>query len=72
MFYKRIDADAVALSEKISLRMKDLNQREWDFLNCAYDKETETQQMLIKALRDIGVAYGENQKAVNVQYKTLW
>ncbi|GHU68881.1 hypothetical protein FACS189413_06740 [Bacteroidia bacterium] len=66
------DADAVALSDKISLRMKELNQREWDFLNRAYDKETETQQTLIRALRDIGVAFGENQQPVDVIYKTLW
>lgn len=57
-----------ALAKKISKRIKEIDNREWDF---KYDSEIGLKRDLIQAVRDIGVAWGEGQPK-NVTYKTLW
>jgi hypothetical protein len=64
----RCSDEAIALSEQIGKRIKEIDQRTWDF---KYDKEITLRQDIIKAQRDIGVAYGEHQPQ-NITYKTFW
>ena len=60
--------EAKALADKIAKRINEVDKREWNF---KYDKEIGLQRDMIKAYRDIGVAYGTHQ-AQNVTYKSLW
>lgn len=46
-----------SLYNKISARVKDLSDREWNYAL----KVLETKEMAIKAARDVGVAYGKGQ-----------
>jgi len=56
------------LANKISKRIYEVDKREWKF---KVDTEIGLQKDLIKAYRDIGVAYGNGQ-AKTIQYKSLW
>ncbi|MDR2138890.1 MAG: hypothetical protein LBP50_05020 [Tannerella sp.] len=61
--------EALALSEKIGKRIKEVDRREWNF---HYEKEIGLQKSIINAYRDIAVAYAKNQPKRTVIYKTLW
>ena len=58
---------AKALSNKIAAKVKQIDDREWKYI--VKDQQQESER--IKAIRDIGVAYGKGPKS-NVTYKTLW
>ncbi|MBI5540093.1 MAG: hypothetical protein HY951_08545 [Bacteroidia bacterium] len=60
--------ESKALSDKIAKRIKEVDKREWDF---KYDKEIGLERDMIKAYRDVGVAYGNGQPQ-NVTYKSFW
>lgn len=60
--------DIKALSSKIEKRIKEVDGREWKFV---YDYNIGLTRDLIKAYRDVGVAYGNGQPK-NVMYKSLW
>jgi hypothetical protein len=60
-------AEAQNLSKQIAKRIKELDQREWDFKMKQQQDNVDIQKATIKAARDIGVAYGNNQPQ-NVQY----
>lgn len=65
--------DAVILGDKIAKRIKEIDQREWDFMLKQQQDQVDIEKAYIKAARDIGVAYGENQP--DVIYETsiiLW
>ena len=68
-----IDPDAAcfpqvkALSNKIAAKVKQIDDREWKYTLKEQAQESER----IKAIRDIGVAYGKGPKS-NVTYKSLW
>ena len=53
--------DAQKLTAEIASRIKELDQREWDFELKQQQDDVDLQKATIKAARDIGVAYGENQ-----------
>ena len=57
-----------ALSEKIAKRILEVDKREW---NLKFEKEVGLKRDMIKAYRDVGVAYGTHQPQ-NVTYKSLW
>lgn len=60
---------AVELRNAIAKRLKDLEQREWDFKL----KEQQQKSDVIKAVRDIGVAFGNGQpKNVTYNVKGWW
>lgn len=61
--------DAVALSDKIAKRIKEIDQREWNFMLKQQQDAVDIEKATIKAARDIGVAYGENQP--DVVYETV-
>ena len=58
---------AKALSNKIAAKVKQIDAREWKYVM----KEQQQESERIKAIRDIGVAYGNGQPK-NVTYKSLW
>jgi len=60
--------ESKALSDKIAKRIKEVDKREWDF---KYDQEIGLERDMIKAYRDVGVAWGNGQPQ-NVTYKSLW
>lgn len=65
--------DAALLSDKIAKRVKELDQREWNFMLKQQQDSVDIEKEYIRAARDIGVAYGENQP--DVIYETtliLW
>jgi hypothetical protein len=56
--------EAIKLSDEIANRIKELDQREWDFKLKEQQDAVDLEKASIKATRDIGVAYGENQQPV--------
>lgn len=56
--------DAVALSDKIAKRIKEIDQREWNFMLKQQQDSVDIEKATINAARDIGVAYGENQPSI--------
>ena len=64
--------NAQELRNKISKRIQEIDQREWNY---KWEKEIGITKDLIKAYRDIGVAWGENQpQTINTTttYNVLW
>lgn len=60
--------DIKPLTDKISKRVFEVDKREWNF---KVDQEIGLERDRIKAIRDIGVAYGNGQPKT-VIYKSLW
>jgi hypothetical protein len=60
--------DAVALSDKIAKRMKEIDKREWNFMLKNQQDEVDIEKASIRAARDIGVAFGENQQPTNITW----
>lgn len=60
--------DMKILSAKIEKRIKEVDGREWQYV---YDYNIGLTRDMIKAYRDVGVAYGNGQPK-NVTYKSLW
>lgn len=63
---------AMALSEKIAKRIKEVDQREWNFLLKVQQDNVDVQKLRIRAMRDIGVAYGSNQPRVIYNIRGWW
>lgn len=61
-------AEGRALSDKIAKRIKEIDQREWAFQMKQQQDEVDIRKAEIKAARDIGVAYGENQPKTITTY----
>jgi len=66
--------DAYALSERIAKRIYELDKREWRFALKQWQDVVDIEKLRIKAARDIGVAYGNNQprNIYNVQLIRGW
>jgi hypothetical protein len=60
--------DAQILNEKIAKRIKELDQREWDFMLKQQNDETEIQKMQIKGATDIAIAKAKNQPKTIIKY----
>ena len=72
-----IDPDSRCYGESRSLIskmeqkvLKDEN-RDWSFMEKVYENEVMLESLRIKAFRDVGVAYGENQQPTYV-YDVMW
>ncbi len=61
--------DAQALIAEMGQRIKELDKREWNFKLKQQQDGVDIQKATIKAARDIGVAYGNNQP--DVRYETV-
>lgn len=59
--------DVKALSDRVGKRVLELDSREWNF---NYEKHIGLQKDMIKAYRDVGVAYGNNQPQ-NMTYNII-
>tara|TARA_B110000285_G_scaffold160922_1_gene179754 strand:+ start:4284 stop:5258 length:975 start_codon:yes stop_codon:yes gene_type:complete len=65
--------DAQAFTAQIAKRIKALDQREWNFKLKEQQDDVNATQARIKAARDIGVAYGNNQpKSITYNYRSWW
>ena len=53
--------DALDLSDRIAKRVRELDQREWNFEMKKYQDNVDSRNAIIKAARDVGVAFGNNQ-----------
>lgn len=60
--------DAKALSDKIGKRVLEIDKREWNY---KMELDVNLKRDMIKAIRDIGVAYGNGQPKT-VVYKSFW
>lgn len=60
--------EAQALSDKIAKRMKEIDQREWNLKLKEQQDNVDITKARIKAARDIGVAYGNNQPKTITTY----
>ncbi|MCI7429731.1 MAG: hypothetical protein MSS84_02460 [Bacteroidales bacterium] len=65
-------AEAIAVNNEIAKRIKEIDQREWDFALKQQQDEVDIQKANIKAMRDIGVAFGENQQPITYNIRTWW
>ena len=54
--------EATKLGTEIAKRVKELDKREWDFMVKQHNDEVDIQKAQIKAMRDVGVAYGNHQQ----------
>lgn len=63
-------AGAESLNADMAKRVKELDKREWDFMLKQQQDEVDLEKASIKAIRDIGVAYGENQQPTT--YNVVW
>ncbi|MCF8463542.1 MAG: hypothetical protein K9G41_01770 [Flavobacteriales bacterium] len=64
---------AGALSKTIAARVKELDQREWNFKLKEQQDEVNIRKATIAAARDVGVAYGNNQpKSVTYNVSGWW
>jgi len=53
-------------------RVKELDQREWNFMLKQQQDQVDLEKASIKAVRDIGVAYGTHQQPVTYNIRTWW
>lgn len=64
---------AEKLTNEIAKRMKELDQREWDFKLKEQQDKVDLRDAQINAAKEIGVAYGKNQpKDATYNYKGWW
>ena len=63
-------AGAESLNAEMAKRVKELDKREWDFQLKQQKDQVDLEKASIKAIRDIGVAYGENQQPTT--YNVVW
>jgi hypothetical protein len=64
--------EAQQFSELIAKRIKELDKREWEFKLKQQQDNVDIQKATIKAARDIGVAYGNNQPQNVIYNYSLW
>ena len=62
--------EAQKLQKDIAAKLDADEKREWDFKVQQHKDEVSLEKASIKAMRDIGVAYGENQQPVT--YNVVW
>jgi len=66
-------SEAIKLTEEIGVRVKEIDQREWDFTLKIEQDMVNIQDSLISATKEIGVAYGTNQpKDVKYNINGWW
>ena len=65
--------EALALSNKIAQRIKEIDQRDWKLQLKEQQDNVDIQKATIKSIRDIGVAYGNGQpKTVTYNVRGWW
>jgi hypothetical protein len=65
--------EAQALSDKMAKRIREIDQREWNFKLKEQQDDIDVTKARIKAARDIGVAYGNGQpKSITYNVRGWW
>ncbi len=65
--------EAEAIIQEMKKWAKEKDNREWNLVLKQQQDETDIQKATIKAARDIGVAYGNNQpKTITYNYRGWW
>lgn len=59
------------LVAEVGKRVKELDQREWNFKLKEQQDEVDIRKATIKAARDVGVAYGNNQPKISYKFSTI-
>ncbi len=60
--------EAEALGNQIKVKLKADEDREWDFILKVQKDKFELDKSAIQAVRDVGVAFGENQQPTNIRW----
>jgi len=63
--------EAIALGNEIKAKLKADEDREWDFKVKVHDDVVDIRKQAIKAVRDVGVAFGENQQPTNINWISM-
>lgn len=64
--------DAQAIIRQMAAKVQKDEKRDWDFFVKAFENEVKLEALRIRAFRDIGVAWGENQQPVITYQNLLW
>lgn len=65
--------EAILLNNEISSKLQSLDNRDWSLKVKQQQDQFDINKQIIRAARDIGVAYGENQPETKVIYRySLW
>ena len=67
----KCNKDATALGNQIKAKLKADEDREWDFILKVQRDQVALEKEAIKAIRDVGVAWGENQQPTNVNWVNM-
>ena len=64
--------DAQKLQKDIGGKLDEIDQREWNMKLQQQKDETSIRKAEMQAIRDIGVAFGENQQPITYNIRTWW
>ena len=64
----KCNKEATALGNQIKAKLKADEDREWDFILKVQKDQVALEKQAIKAVRDVGVAWGENQQPTNINW----
>ena len=67
----KCNSEATALGNQIKSKLKADEDREWDFVLKVQKDQVALQKEAIKAVRDVGVAWGKNQQPTNVNWTNM-
>ena len=67
----KCNKEATALGNQIKAKLKADEDREWDFVLKVQQDQVALEKEAIKAIRDVGVAWGQNQQPTNVNWVNM-
>ena len=67
----KCNSEATALGNQIKSKLKADEDREWDFVLKVQKDQVALQKEAIKAVRDVGVAWGKNQQPTNINWTNM-
>ena len=67
----KCNKEATALGNQIKAKLKADEDREWDFILKIQEDQVALEKQAIKAIRDVGVAWGENQQPTNINWTNM-
>ena len=63
--------EAMALGNQIRAKLKADEDREWNFILKIQSDKVALEKQALKAIRDVGVAWGENQQPTNINWTNM-
>lgn len=64
--------DAQSIIRQMAAKVQKDEKRDWDFFVKQFENEVKLEALRIRAFRDVGVAWGENQQPVITYQNLLW